>query len=136
MVLSTKEYAPYHVFKRGGIDAPIQGVCGEILKAVATSMGLRYDLIPARDAVWGLRKEDGNWTGLIGMVQRDEVDVALSVINPSDEAEKVALRSQIFIPIELVILAGRLSRNNGSILDTARIFSWQVYVTLSFQSEL
>ncbi|XP_072145021.1 glutamate receptor ionotropic, delta-2-like [Dermacentor andersoni] len=120
-------YAPYHVFKHGGLDAPIQGVCGEILKAVVSSMRMRYDLIQARDPLWGLRKEDGNWTGLIGMVQRDEVDVALSVINPSDGAEKVAFGSQIFVPIELVILAGRLSRNNESILDTTSIFSWQVW---------
>ncbi|KAK8765130.1 hypothetical protein V5799_032261 [Amblyomma americanum] len=84
-----------------------------------------YDLIPARDTQWGLRKEDGNWTGLIGMVQRDEVGLALSVINPSAEAEDVAFGVQIFVPIELVILAGRTSWSSGSILDTARIFSWQ-----------
>ncbi|KAH7938221.1 hypothetical protein HPB49_021755 [Dermacentor silvarum] len=66
-------YAPYHVFKHGGLDAPIQGVCGEILKAVVSSMQMRYDLIQARDPLWGLRKENGNWTGLIGMVQRDVI---------------------------------------------------------------
>ncbi|XP_064488659.1 cytochrome P450 302a1, mitochondrial-like [Ornithodoros turicata] len=120
-------YAPYHKFETLGVNAHIEGVCGEILRAVTSSLRMNYTLFSPPGASWGLRKPDGNWTGLIGMLQQDEIDVGLSVINPTSEKADVAVATHTTIAIEILILAGRMKRENSSIYDTVQIFSWQVW---------
>ncbi|CAN7976304.1 unnamed protein product, partial [Ixodes persulcatus] len=86
-----------------------------------------YSIAFPTDSFWGLRKPDGNWTGVIGMLQRDEADLALSVINPTSEKKDVAVATETIVPIELVIMAGRLSRHQSNIFGLIQIFPWQVW---------
>ncbi|KAM7306522.1 glutamate receptor-like [Ixodes scapularis] len=123
--VSSFNYAPYHVTTKLGHNVPVQGVCGEILTAIAQSMRMNYSIAFPTDSFWGLRKPDGNWTGIIGMLQRDEADLALSVINPTSEKYDVAVATESIVPIELVIMAGRLSRHESDIFGLIQIFSWQ-----------
>ncbi|XP_040073580.1 glutamate receptor-like [Ixodes scapularis] len=125
--VSSFNYAPYHVTAKLGHNVPVQGVCGEILTAIARSMRMNYSIAFPTDSFWGLRKPDGNWTGIIGMLQRDEADLALSVINPTSEKKDVAVATESIVPIELVIMAGRLSRHESDIFGLIQIFSWQVW---------
>lgn len=32
--------------------------------------GVSYRVIPPEDGQWGILKDDGNWTGMIGMLHR------------------------------------------------------------------
>ncbi|KAH6927299.1 hypothetical protein HPB50_001598 [Hyalomma asiaticum] len=89
---------------------------------------LRYTITFPLDSFWGLLKPDGNWTGVLGMLQRDEADLALSVINPTSEKKDVAVESETILPIEIMILAGRQSRHESNILGIIQIFPWEVWL--------
>ncbi|XP_037579352.2 glutamate receptor ionotropic, kainate glr-3-like [Dermacentor silvarum] len=126
--VSSFNYAPYHVITEEGFNAPVKGICGEILAAITRSLKTNYTITFPLDSFWGLLKPDGNWTGVLGMVQRDEADLALSVINPTSEKKDVAVESETILPIEIMILAGRQSRHESNILGIIQIFPWEVWL--------
>lgn len=51
-----------------------------------------------------------------------EADLALSVINPTSAKKDVAVETETILPIELMIMAGRLSRHQSNILKIIQIF--------------
>ncbi|CAN7982039.1 unnamed protein product [Ixodes pacificus] len=51
--------------------------------------------------------------------------MAISVNNPTSEAKDVAVETEIIVPIDLVIMAGRLSRHQSNIFGLIQIFSWE-----------
>ncbi|XP_077486038.1 glutamate receptor ionotropic, kainate glr-3-like isoform X2 [Amblyomma americanum] len=126
--VSSFNYAPYHVITEQGFNAPVKGVCGEILISIAQSLNTNYTITFPLDSFWGLLKPDGNWTGVLGMLQRDEADLALSVINPTSEKKDVAVESETILPIEIMILAGRHSLHESNILGIIQIFPWEVWL--------
>ncbi|XP_075552439.1 glutamate receptor ionotropic, kainate glr-3-like isoform X3 [Dermacentor variabilis] len=121
-------YAPYHVIDSPGFNVDVRGVCGEMLKAIAASLRTNYTVAFPRDSYWGLRQADGNWTGVLGMLQRDEADLAASVINPTSEKRDVAVESETILPIELMILAGRLSKHQSNIFGIIQVLTWEVWL--------
>ena len=38
-------------------------------------MNFTYSVIEPPDGQWGARFPDGSWSGMVGMVQREEVDM-------------------------------------------------------------
>ncbi|XP_065293872.2 glutamate receptor ionotropic, kainate glr-3-like isoform X3 [Dermacentor albipictus] len=126
--VSSFNYPPYHVITEQGFNVPVKGICGEILAAITRSLKTNYTITFPLDSFWGLLKPDGNWTGVLGMLQRDEADLALSVINPTSEKKDVAVESETILPIEIMILAGRQSSHESNILGIIQIFPWEVWL--------
>ncbi|CAN7982036.1 unnamed protein product, partial [Ixodes pacificus] len=56
-----------------------------------------------------------------------ESDLALSVINPTSQKTDVAVATETILPIELMILAGRLSRHQSNISGFLKIFPWEAW---------
>ncbi|KAL1487307.1 hypothetical protein MTO96_008090 [Rhipicephalus appendiculatus] len=127
-VRGESQYAPYHVIDSPGFNVDVRGVCGEMLKAIASSLRTNYTIAFPPDSYWGLRKADGNWTGVLGMLQRDEADLAASVINPTSEKRDVAVETETILPIELMILAGRLSKHSSNIFGIIQVLTWEVWL--------
>ncbi|XP_065293870.2 glutamate receptor ionotropic, kainate glr-3-like isoform X2 [Dermacentor albipictus] len=69
--VSSFNYPPYHVITEQGFNVPVKGICGEILAAITRSLKTNYTITFPLDSFWGLLKPDGNWTGVLGMLQRD-----------------------------------------------------------------
>ncbi|GIY77579.1 hypothetical protein CEXT_233921 [Caerostris extrusa] len=44
-------------------------------------MGFLYELMVPEDGLFGNRLEDGNWTGVVGLLQRNEADMAFSYLS-------------------------------------------------------
>ncbi|GBN48830.1 hypothetical protein AVEN_273462-1 [Araneus ventricosus] len=65
------------------------GVEGEILNVVLNSLGLQYDFMIPQDLQWGRQDKEGNWSGLVGMIQRDEADLAFSYLSMTEERSRV-----------------------------------------------
>ncbi|KAI0233279.1 Glutamate receptor ionotropic, kainate 2 [Lamellibrachia satsuma] len=71
---------PLRVFHMQAMEhgqAAWSGICIEILEALATSLNFTYRLVLPPDRKWGSPEADGSWNGMVGMVQRGEVDWAL-----------------------------------------------------------
>ncbi|GFS71805.1 glutamate receptor ionotropic, delta-2 [Nephila pilipes] len=66
----------------------ISGVEGRLLEVISRALKFRYDLVSPIEKEFGLLKSGGNWTGLIGMVQRMEADIALGLLSVTEERAK------------------------------------------------
>ena len=53
------------------------GVMPKILDYLQTSLNFTTSLARPEDGAWGAVDDQGNWSGMVGMVKRNEVDFAL-----------------------------------------------------------
>ncbi|XP_035226349.1 glutamate receptor ionotropic, kainate 1-like [Stegodyphus dumicola] len=68
---------PYLMLSNDGTAA---GIEGRFLKVLSEFLKFRYEMIMPPDGEWGELKENGNWTGIVGMIQRQEADMSLLFI--------------------------------------------------------
>ncbi|XP_035225929.1 probable glutamate receptor [Stegodyphus dumicola] len=62
----------------GGIEA-------KMIEILANTLKFKYELVTPKDGQWGKMQENGSWTGLIGMVSRNESDLALAYITATEQ---------------------------------------------------
>ncbi|KAL8573220.1 hypothetical protein ACOMHN_036205 [Nucella lapillus] len=53
------------------------GFCFDIVNAMAKYLNFSYEVIEPPDARFGYEDEDGNWSGMVGMLIRGELDMAV-----------------------------------------------------------
>ncbi|KAK3895460.1 hypothetical protein Pcinc_000802 [Petrolisthes cinctipes] len=53
----------------GGIKA--EGPLSLLLDLLSKQLKFRYTLVPPIDGTWGMKTTDGNFTGMVGMLQRN-----------------------------------------------------------------
>ena len=73
-------------------------VCSKTL-----SRFFRYTMVETIDGGWGSLKDDGTWTGMIGMILRDEVDIAISDFYVTAERSMVIDYSQKIVELMYVL---------------------------------
>nr|XP_053634338.1 glutamate receptor 2-like [Cherax quadricarinatus] len=61
----------------------------ELLDIFADKMNFEYELIRPPDSLWGAPEADGSWTGMLGMLQRQEVEFAVGPFVVTDLRETV-----------------------------------------------
>ena len=66
----------------GGLDA-------EYIKTLSTSLRFKLDVVLTADGEWGRELSNGSWTGLVGMVLRNESDIALGGIAVTEKRYKI-----------------------------------------------
>ena len=60
-------------------------------------------MVETIDGGWGSLKDDGTWTGMIGMILRDEVDIAISDFYVTAERSMVIDYSQKIVELMYVL---------------------------------
>ncbi|KAL8594372.1 hypothetical protein ACOMHN_032959 [Nucella lapillus] len=55
-----------------------QGAFIDLMEELSLRLNFSYRLLEPRDHSWGQKKDDGQWDGLIGVLTREEADLALS----------------------------------------------------------
>lgn len=68
-LMETQENQSNHLELTGGTD-------GYLIKDLSQMMGCEYELYKPDNGEWGAK--DGKWTGILGMLDRGEVDMALA----------------------------------------------------------
>lgn len=53
------------------------GVEARFIDVLSNSLRFEYQLLVPEDGEWGRQEDDGSWTGMLGLVHRDEADVAI-----------------------------------------------------------
>ncbi|GIY02578.1 probable glutamate receptor [Caerostris darwini] len=56
----------------------ISGIEAKLLNILSEQLNFSYDIMMANDKQWGSTDQHGNWTGVIGMLIRNEADIGLS----------------------------------------------------------
>lgn len=54
----------------------------------STALRFSYELVTPTDGMYGSLQEDGNFTGVVGMLQRDEADITVSPIGIAEVRRK------------------------------------------------
>ena len=79
---ATAENPPFNILKpqigdkEGQID--VDGYFADIWKELQKITNFSYVMTPSVDGAWGSLKDDGTWSGMVGMILRDEVDIAVA----------------------------------------------------------
>ncbi|XP_050407044.2 glutamate receptor ionotropic, delta-2 isoform X1 [Patella vulgata] len=87
-VVSTNPWPPFVNKKTTNTSVKYSGFCLDLLQELAISLNFSYTLIEPPDMEWG-RLLNGNWTGLIGQLAREDVDLVVAPISISTERETV-----------------------------------------------
>ncbi|XP_068201744.1 glutamate receptor ionotropic, delta-2-like [Palaemon carinicauda] len=66
------------------------GIMWEVLKLISSMMNLRFEILRPPDGLWGVEQANGSWNGMLGMIQRKDVDIALGPFAISYPRTKVA----------------------------------------------
>ncbi|KAF8778046.1 glutamate receptor ionotropic, delta-1-like [Argiope bruennichi] len=62
---------------------------GHFLKVVLEALDVDYEIIPEKDKAYGKLLRNGTWTGMMGMMQRGEADLAFTHITMTEERTNV-----------------------------------------------
>lgn len=65
------------------------GMEGLYLKDILEALGLEYQVVVPADREYGTWRSNDSWTGLIGMVQRGEADIAFSALTVTEKRKNV-----------------------------------------------
>lgn len=101
----------------------------QFLKLISDALGFSYQLVEAEDKAYGFKKDDGNWTGMIGMVKRDEVDLGFCGIALNEQRHEAVQFSRVY-DIQRVVFGTALPKNLPKLLAIVYPFSSQLWYSL------
>ncbi|GFQ70095.1 glutamate receptor ionotropic, delta-2 [Trichonephila clavata] len=87
--VAAREFTSVFSIIRTKNNTLISGVEGEFLKVLSEQLHFTYEVFSPYDRQWGTTDWTGNWTGVIGMILRNEVDMGLSHISITEERANV-----------------------------------------------
>ncbi|XP_077546771.1 putative glutamate receptor [Haemaphysalis longicornis] len=104
---------------------------GNIFNALAQKLRFNYSIALPREVTTGSPQPDGSWTGSMGMLHRNESDLALGPFFPATERLGIAKPCAMVYVEELRILAGRTASQETSVFGYILAFDWMVWMFLS-----
>ncbi|KAK3853995.1 hypothetical protein Pcinc_039494 [Petrolisthes cinctipes] len=107
----------------------IRGPMANLLTLLAKAINFRYTLVRPPDGAWGIPTEGGDWNGMIGMVKRNEADLALGPFGLTYSRSRVVdFSSPILIDYYRILV--RRPRPETDPIGFLRPFTWEVWVGL------
>ncbi|NWS54334.1 GLRK protein, partial [Chunga burmeisteri] len=85
-------------------SAELEGYCIDLLKALAAMLHFSYKVKVVSDGRYGAVSSNGNWTGMIGEVLRQEADIAVAPLTVTSAREEVVSFTTPFLQTGIGIL--------------------------------
>ncbi|KAG7160503.1 Glutamate receptor U1-like 2 [Homarus americanus] len=89
----------------GGGELTVGGPMADLLTTLADSLNFTYKIVQPGDRAWGAKLPNGTWSGMVGQVSRQEVDIALGPFGISEARFKVVDYTSSFYYDDRSILA-------------------------------
>ncbi|KAL1419495.1 hypothetical protein MTO96_025404 [Rhipicephalus appendiculatus] len=107
----------------------VSGIFGHLLQALADFVPFSFDVTYDSERSFGIRLEDGNFTGIVGLLQRGEVDIAASPVFLRPDRFEVVGYGPVLYNSEctLIAVAGEPSVNAFGYLF---VFDWQAWAVI------
>ncbi|XP_063840053.1 glutamate receptor ionotropic, kainate glr-3-like isoform X2 [Scylla paramamosain] len=67
----------------------IEGPMGYVIELIAHNLRIDYELITAPEKVWGGPDKDGNWNGMLGVLQRGDAEFAIGPFTITPQRETI-----------------------------------------------
>ncbi|XP_071540568.1 LOW QUALITY PROTEIN: probable glutamate receptor [Panulirus ornatus] len=90
-------------------DQPVEfeGPMINLLDLLAENFNFTYTFVRPPDGMWGHKEADGSWTGMVGMVGREEVDMGVGPFSMSATRAEMVDYMRIVVDDALKIIGGR-----------------------------
>ncbi|XP_042687302.1 probable glutamate receptor [Centrocercus urophasianus] len=85
-------------------SAELEGYCIDLLKALASMLHFSYKVKVVGDGKYGAISSNGNWTGMIGEILRQEADIAVAPLTVTSAREEVISFTTPFLQTGIGIL--------------------------------
>lgn len=92
-------------------------------------LGFSYEIVIAEDNNFGKKGDDGNWTGLVGLIQREEADIAIGLIITIGRSSVVDF-SYPYDYTDLTFVTDKPEKSPKS-FAIFNPFSWQMWLALA-----
>ncbi|XP_063840062.1 probable glutamate receptor [Scylla paramamosain] len=88
--IAAGEWVPYTKIERDASGSiTILGPMVELLRIFSTLLNFDYELLPAPGNLWGGPLANGTWTGMLGMLHRQEAELAIAPFFVTPQRESV-----------------------------------------------
>ena len=68
------------------------GLLAQLFNIIASEINCTYLIKPSKDGLFGAKNTDGSWSGVVGELQRKELDFSLADLSVTSERSKVTHR--------------------------------------------
>ncbi|GFT61854.1 lig_chan-Glu_bd domain-containing protein [Nephila pilipes] len=75
--------------KTGNDKSIFSGAEGKLLEVISSALRFQHDIVISPDGELGRLNKSGNWTGIIGLIQRDQADLGLSFLAITEKRQEV-----------------------------------------------
>ncbi|XP_040566786.2 glutamate receptor ionotropic, delta-2-like [Lepeophtheirus salmonis] len=97
--IAAEHWSPFfEITEDSNGNVSYSGIMWTALNFFATAMNFEYEILRPPDGQWGVRNENGEWNGMLGMVKRNEVDFALGPFAVIYEREQAC---DFTVPIDI-----------------------------------
>ncbi|XP_077547821.1 putative glutamate receptor [Haemaphysalis longicornis] len=125
-------YKPHTTMEHGPSgEVVFSGPLGNIFNSLVQALRFNYTIGVPRELTTGSPQPNGSWTGSMGMLHRNESDLAMGPFFPATERLEIAQPSTVFYHEELKILAGRTTSQESSVFGYILAFDWMVWMFLA-----
>ncbi|XP_068216707.1 probable glutamate receptor [Palaemon carinicauda] len=108
----------------------LSGPMKYFLDILSDKLKFDYDLSQPEDHVWGMSLPNGSWTGMLGMLQREEAELALGPFGVSAARAKVCDFSTSLMTEAAGILTVRPTLQRGDVMGFLKPFSLGVWILI------
>ncbi|XP_070391000.1 probable glutamate receptor [Dermacentor albipictus] len=125
----SKMWPPYSTVIYRGDKLAVGGPLGQILDALTTSLNMTFEAILPSDGQMGIRLPNGSWTGVVGNVQRKEVDMTIVPMIQSHSRMTVGEYGPPIMYVQFGILSGS-GVSTSNVFGYILTFDWKVWALL------
>ncbi|XP_052784704.1 glutamate receptor ionotropic, kainate glr-3-like isoform X2 [Mya arenaria] len=131
-LVATLPYPPFVWRKELNGTTYYEGFCIDLLDQLAHTLNFTYTITEPADQAWGgwLDKEKGLFNGLVGMLQREEVDLTVGPLSQQAEREKAIDFSYPFFYEYTTVLFKKPDPNARKWRTLVDPFKWQVLLCI------
>ncbi|GIY93747.1 uncharacterized protein CEXT_632401 [Caerostris extrusa] len=104
----------------------LDGCEGKFLQIVLEALKIKYEILISKDMLYSNPLPDGNFTGMVGMVQRGEVDLAMTCLAVNEIRSKVVNFSMPYYTggISFITDKSQNSKQNLALLHISDTPTW------------
>lgn len=128
--VSTLHYEPFVVKEVKNGSVTYGGICMELLQELARTLNFTYKITEPPDQTWGVPGPDLQFNGMIGQLQREEVDIVAADISIQKERELVMDFMFPFYYGSSSVLLKKPDPNARKWRTLVDPFKWEVLMTI------
>ncbi|GIY13528.1 hypothetical protein CDAR_68401 [Caerostris darwini] len=122
------EWPPWAMDVPVGNKTVFVGVLKDVFEALSYSLNYKFQIESQEDHQFGSLQKDGSYSGMLGALVREEIDIAGPFV-VSEQRAIVAEFTTFLESSSLGIITG-IKSDDRNIFLYAKVFSWQVWLTL------